>query len=374
MLAELVGAHLVTEQVPGRYALHDLLRAYAGELAGSAEPQALDRLAPVRRLLDHYLQCAHRAEAILSPARDAIELVPPLAGVTVDTFESAEAATDWFSDEYQVLLAAVPLAVDAGLDRHAWQLAWSMAPFLDRRDFRDAAAIQRIALQAAQRLGDPAAQGFSHLRCGRIYTLLGEFDEAQVHLEQALEAYRQAGNDPKQGDVRRGLGGLLERQGRHRDALHQVEQALARYQASGHRVGQAYALNDIGWAHAQLGDYEKALAYCGQALELAKELGFRQGEADSWDSLGFAYHHLGRHAEAVAAYQQALALFRDLGNRYLEAETLVHLGEAYQASGDAEAALDRWRSALAILTDLDHPDADKVRARLGLDIRPNLAG
>ena len=374
MLAELVGAHLVTEQVPGRYALHDLLRAYAGELAGSAEPQALDRLAPVRRLLDHYLQCAHRAEAILSPARDAIELVPPLAGVTVDTFESAEAATDWFSDEYQVLLAAVPLAVDAGLDRHAWQLAWSMAPFLDRRDFRDAAAIQRIALQAAQRLGDPAAQGFSHLRCGRIYTLLGEFDEAQVHLEQALEAYRQAGNDPKQGDVRRGLGGLLERQGRHRDALHQVEQALARYQASGHRVGQAYALNDIGWAHAQLGDYEKALAYCGQALELARELGFRQGEADSWDSLGFAYHHLGQHTEAVAAYQQALALFRDLGNRYLEAETLVHLGEAYQASGDAEAALDRWRSALAILTDLDHPDADKVRARLGLDIRPNLAG
>src|SRR5262249_33087838 len=31
-LAELVGAHLVNEPAPGRYALHDLLRAYAAEL------------------------------------------------------------------------------------------------------------------------------------------------------------------------------------------------------------------------------------------------------------------------------------------------------------------------------------------------------
>jgi transcriptional regulator with XRE-family HTH domain len=253
MLAELVRAHLVTERVPGRYALHDLLRAYAGELAASGEPEA-DRQAAVRRLLDHYLGSAHRAEAVLNPTRDVIELIPPLAGVTVDVLESAEATTAWFTAEYQVLMAAVPLAVDAGLDRHAWQLAWSMARFLDRRDFRDAAAIQRIALEAAQRLGDPAAQGFSHLRCGRIYWLLGQYDEAQVHLEHALEAYRQLGDDAKQGDVHRGLGGMLDRQGRYRDALHQVEQALARYRASGHRVGQAYTLNDIGWSHAQLGE------------------------------------------------------------------------------------------------------------------------
>src|SRR5262249_9782287 len=83
MLAELVRAHLVTEREPGRYALHDLLRAYAGELAAADELQD-DRQAAVRRLLDHYLQSAHRADAILDPARDRIEPIAPMAGVTVD--------------------------------------------------------------------------------------------------------------------------------------------------------------------------------------------------------------------------------------------------------------------------------------------------
>ena len=152
LVAELVRAHLVTEPVPGRYVLHDLLRAYAGELAAAGEPEA-DRQAAVRRLLDHYLGSAHRAATILSPARDVIELIPSLSGVTVDAFGSAGVAANWFTAEYQVLTAAVRLAVDANLDRHAWQLVWSMASFIDRRDFRDAVALHRIGLEAARHLG-----------------------------------------------------------------------------------------------------------------------------------------------------------------------------------------------------------------------------
>ncbi len=364
MLAELVRAHLVTERVPGRYALHDLLRAYAGELAASGEPDA-DRQAAVRRMLNHYLRCAHRADAVLDPTRDPVELTPSLAGVTVDDFGSAAAATDWFTAEYQVLMAAVRLAVDAGLDRYAWQLVWSMATFLERHQgFRDAVALQRIALPAARRLGDPAAQAYSHRLLGRVHAMLGEHDEAHVHLEHALEAYRQLGDDTNQALVRLGLAAKLDRQGRYRDALHQAEQALARFQTSGHRIGRANALNNIGWFHARMGDYETSLKYCEQALGLQQELGNRRGEALTLDSLGVAYHHLGRHADAIAAYQQALTLLRDHGNRYHEAETLVHLGDTYHASGDTGAARDRWRAALASFTDLDHPDADQVRTRL----------
>jgi tetratricopeptide (TPR) repeat protein/transcriptional regulator with XRE-family HTH domain len=363
LLAELLRAHLVAERVLGRYALHDLLRAYAGELAATGEPEA-DRQAAVRRLLDHYLRCAHQAATVLHPARDMIELIEPLAGVTVDNVDSAAAATAWFTTEYPVLRVAVRLAVDAGLDRHAWQLVWSMATFINHRDLRDAVALHRVALQAARRLGDPVAQGYSHRLIGRVCALLAEHHEAQAHLEHALELYRQLGDDTNQAHLHLALAEMMDRQGRYRDALHQAEQALARYQTSGHRVGQATALNNVGWHHAQLGDYETALQYCEQARGRQQELGDRRNEAITWHCLGVAYHHLGRHADAVAAYQHALARFRDTGNRYNEADTLVNLGETYRVTGETGAARDCWRAALAIFTDFEYPDAEQVRARL----------
>ena len=371
LVAELVRVHLVTEPVPGRYGLHDLLRAYASELAASEEPDT-DRQEAVRRLLDHYLRSAHRAATVQDPTRDPIEPIPPAAGVRVDEFESTRAATDWLAAEYQVLMAVVRLAVDAGLDRHAWQLVWSIAPFVGRhRGYRDAIALHRIALDASQRLSDPAAQAYSHRLLGRAHTLSGEHDQARAHLKHALETYRQLGDDTNQAHVHLALGIVLELQGRLRDALHQAEQALARYQTSGHPVGLASALNNVGWYHARLGDYETALQYCQQALRLYQKIGDRAGEADTWDSLGLAYHQLGRHTDAVAAYQHALAVFRDNGDRYNEANTLMRLGDTYQASGDTGAARDTWQEALAISTDLDHPDAEQVRARLCNTIVPD---
>jgi tetratricopeptide (TPR) repeat protein len=364
VLAELVSGHLVSERAPGRYVLHDLLRVYAAELVTSDEPQA-DRQEAVRRLTDHYLSCTHRADAALQPNRDGIELVEPLAGVTVDEFTSAAEATDWLTAEYPVLLGAVRLAVDAGLDRHAWQLVWSMATYLERHQgFRDAVALQRIALRAAQRMGDLPAQAYSHRLLGRAQAMLGDHDEAHAHLERAFTAYQQLGDDSNQAFVRLGLAAMLDRQGRYRDALHQAEQALTRFRTSGHRIGQASALNNIGWFHIRLGDYETSLKYCEEALRLQQELGNRRGEAFTRDSLGAVYHHLGRHAEAIAAYQQALTLLRDHGNRYYEAETLVHLGDAHDAAGDVRAARDCWRPALAILADFAHPDAEHVLDRL----------
>jgi tetratricopeptide (TPR) repeat protein/transcriptional regulator with XRE-family HTH domain len=363
-LAELVHAHLVTERVPGRYALHDLLRAYAGELAATGESEN-DRQVAVRRLLDHYLGCAHRADAVLDPLRDRIELMPSLAGVTVDEFGSVGAAMRWFAAEYRAFTAAVRLAVDTGLDRHGWQLVWSITTFLNRHQgFRDVVGLQQVALQAACRLGDLAAQAYSHRLLGLAYALFGEHDEAQKHYDHALVVSRQLGDDTNQAQVHRGLGSILDRQGRYRDALHHAEQAVVRFQASGHRVGQAKALNDVGWYHARLGEHKMALEYCKQALGLQQELGDRIGEAWTWDSLGFAYHHLGRHADAVAAYHEALTLYRSLGNRHHEADTLANLGDTYHANGDTLAARDCWREALAILTDLDHPDAEQVQARL----------
>ena len=54
LLTELAEAHLVTQHTPGRYTLHDLLRAFATELAHTHDTDQ-ERRAATNRLLDHYL-------------------------------------------------------------------------------------------------------------------------------------------------------------------------------------------------------------------------------------------------------------------------------------------------------------------------------
>jgi DNA-binding SARP family transcriptional activator len=131
VLAELCRAHLLTANPDGRYACHDLLRAYAGELAAS-EDSGADRHAALRRLLDHLVHTGHAAAALLNPHRKRLAVGPPLEGVTVDDLDRHDQAVAWFIAEREVLPAAVNAATVEGFDIHACRLAWTIAEFCER--------------------------------------------------------------------------------------------------------------------------------------------------------------------------------------------------------------------------------------------------
>jgi tetratricopeptide (TPR) repeat protein/transcriptional regulator with XRE-family HTH domain len=363
-LAELAGAHLITEHAPGRFSLHDLLRAYAAEQARGHDSDA-GRRAAVYRVLDHYLHTAAGAARLLDPAIEPVVLAPPWPGTAAGQPADHRQAMAWFEQEHQVLLAAVTLAAGSGFDVHAWQLPWAMAGFLRARGhWQENAATQRMALAAATRLGDAAAQALSSRLLGAACTYLGDHEQARGHFASSLTLYQRLGDRLGQARIHRTLGELAERQGRYADALGHDEQALRRYQAIGDKPGQAAALNNIGWDHGRLGDYQQARAFCRQALALCAGTGDRWLEGVVWDSVGYAEHHLGNLAEAAACYQRALSLKREVGARPAEAGTLTHLGDTHHAAGEPAQARDAWQQALAILEDLHHPDAGQVRAKL----------
>jgi hypothetical protein len=52
------------------------------------------------------------------------------------------------------------------------------------------------------------------------------------------------------------------------------------------------------------------------------------------------------------------------GDRYNEATTLARIADSHAAVGDQEVARETWQRALTILEQIDHPEADKVRAKL----------
>jgi tetratricopeptide (TPR) repeat protein/transcriptional regulator with XRE-family HTH domain len=362
-LAELASAHMITEYVPGRYAFHDLLRAYAEEQAARHDSDTT-RHAAVHRILDHYLHTA--ASLLLHPHRNPVTLGRPQPQVRPEELTGRQQALEWFQAERQVLLAAISQAADSGFGTHAWQLPWAAAMFFDWQGYwQEMAATQQVALAAARGLGDRDGQFQACRFLGRARMLLGSYAEADTHLAEALDLGRQLGSGILQARVHVDLAVASERQGRHGDGLCHAEQALLLFRAAGHRWGEALARDQAGWIYARLGAYQEALEYCGQALAVHRELGNKAGQGITLDSLGYAHHHLGHHAEAIACYQQAIDVLGDDGYLQLRANALVHLGDACQATGGNAAARRAWQQALAILDNLHHPAASQVRGKLG---------
>jgi tetratricopeptide (TPR) repeat protein len=362
-LGELACAYLLAEHSPGRYALHDLLRAYAAEQAASEDP-AQQRTA-LHRALDHYLHTAHGAAALLTRARRSIVLASPQPGVTPERPSSHEEAVAWFDRDREALLAAAARAAEAGFHAHAWQIPCVAEPFFFLRGLWPGLTdVLRRAVDEAQRAGDLVGEARA-LKClGRTFLRLERHADAMEHLRRALGLLSKAGDPMAEALCHIDIGGLLEHQGLYHDAIRHAMQARDLFHAAGNLAGEAGALNNIGWYHALLGDYERTLRHCEQALAAFRQVGDRSGEAAALDSLGFALHRLGDHERGIAHCQEALRAYREFGNRYSEAELLTHIGDAWRAAGDHQAARDAWQQALAILDDLQHPDAAQVRDKV----------
>jgi transcriptional regulator with XRE-family HTH domain/tetratricopeptide (TPR) repeat protein len=364
-LAELVAAQLMTEHRPGRYAFHDLLRAYAAELAHSHDGEA-EQHAATHRVLDHYLHSAHAAARLVTPTRSPIPLDALLPATSPEDFQTDdEEARSWLEAERPVLMAAIAHAAAQGFDRHVGLLAWVLANFLDQRAYwYDYFTAQRIALSAAQRLGEQEEQARAHRFLGSAHARLRSYEEAHTHLRLALDLHLSLDDRAGEAHTELAIGSVLNRQRQHGEALGHILHALKLYRAESHGAGEADCLNAIGWVYSQLEDYSEALRYCTRALGQYRELNDRFGQAHTADSLGYIHDRTGDHESAIVWYEQALGLYRVVGDRYSQSTTLDHIGDTRGAMGDTRAAQDAWRAALALLDELEHPDAERVRTKL----------
>jgi tetratricopeptide (TPR) repeat protein len=378
-LAELAGAHLVTESSPGRFSLHDLLRVYATELARTLEPDTEQRAA-TQRLLDYYVHTAYNAALMLHPRRGGIILASPSFEFTPHYFNDYQEAWTWLEDEYPVLLALIQMAAADGWSTHAWQLPWTLVEFFERRGlWRDWVITHHAAVAAAQRLGDKQGQAQAWRGLGRACLWLGQYDDAYAHFSEALGFYEEIDDQVNQAYSHIDLGRILGRQGHLTQALPHHLQALALSQAAGDRLMQARALNGAGWIDAQLGDYGEALKYCRQAIILFQELGDRYGEAITLESLSYAHRHMRDSRQAITYDKQALVIYEEVGDLFHQAMVLDHLGDAHHNIDDRHSAQSAWRRALDILDHLnaafsprisaDYPNASQIQVkRRRLDI------
>jgi tetratricopeptide (TPR) repeat protein len=363
MLSELAQAHLISEPSPGRYTMHDLLRAYAAELTQDEE-SSTDRAAATRRMLGHYAHTACHADGFLDPRLEVPPALTPLPeGAESERITDHAHALAWFKTEHRVLVAAVHQPVE--FDVEVWELAWSIRRFLAMQGhWHNESDVLMAALAAGRRLGDERKQAFAYLHLGGTHVWFGRYAEARDDLQAALDRYGAAKDIVGQAYAHHQFAWMLDRQEAIADALTHSEQALDLFRAAEHQTGQAKALNAVGWFHTLLGRHAAAIEYCQRALDLQTLLGDHRGAANSWHSIGYAHKELGDDERAIACYEEAVALYHRAGYPITEARVLIELANIRRDLGHGESARAGWQQAHDILAQIAHPEADEVREML----------
>lgn len=374
LVAELRSAALVNEYAPGRYSLHDLVRAYATELCGATE--SAQELTDARgRMLEHYLYSAAAATTMANPYYTPVVSPRKRPGVLPEEPENAEAAMLWFRAEQDVLDRAVTLAADVGMETLAWRLAIEVQPrFQWLGAYHDWLRIMRVALAAAVRVEDRAGEAHVRRSLAGAYYFLGRYDESRAELERVQGMFAELGLVDEQAYVHTNLGDLMNRIGKPETALTHHRKALEIHRSAGYQLGEARALADIGLVQIHLGDYHDSIVTSRQAMAVLRELhpDLNAEGIQVLKNLGIAYARIDQFDEAVSILHDGLKLARTLGQRQLEAEALVALGDALHATGAAAAATAAWRDAQLLYLSMDVidvPGAREVTERLTHGLR-----
>jgi tetratricopeptide (TPR) repeat protein len=343
--------HLLQQASPGRYNLHDLVRAYAMNHTVDEDPPH-ERRAALTRLFDYFLATAAAAMDTLHPAEKHLRPRVPAPRTPTPTLTDPETAVAWLDTERPTLVAVAAYTATHGWPTHTTRLSTTLVRSLAGGDHADTLVVHGHALHAARQSGDSEGQAEARTSLGFVHAQLGHYQDAADHLLQALDLFGQAGNLVGQARALGNLGGVDERLGHYQDAAEHYGRALALYRQVGDQQGEARAVNSLGLVQARLGRYEPAIAHHEQALALYRQVGNRHGETNALINLGDAEMRMGRYEPAADHLGQALTLFRQLGNRRGEAHALDSIGILHTRLGEPDQATVHFQRALALFREI----------------------
>ncbi|WP_394614139.1 ATP-binding protein [Lentzea sp. JNUCC 0626] len=356
LLGVLARAGLV-QQSGERFALHDLIRLFASEQAGTDGPPAL------RRLLSFYLATASNAAGVVSPGLTRLDPIP--LEVEGREFATADEAGAWLDGKRGTLVAAVQVAPHP----FAHRLTDAMRGYLNYAGHRPELGVAlESGLASARAAGDRPGQAAMHNGFGHLHWVLGAYPKALESYGEALELTEspvvRATLFNNLGLVRRDLGDLdgaladmeearrtvPEESALHanvlmnlgtihgaraelRQAVAHLTKALRRHEEAGAWVRAAVCHENIAVAHIELGEYDEARPH----LESAMAGYERYGMADSnkpnlLANLADVADQAGEHDQARAFATEGLELARRFGDVRVEVEALIRLGEAREAA------------------------------------------
>jgi len=349
LLGLLASAHLIQPAGPGRYGLHDLLRAYARELAAASEPDEEQRVA-LTRLLDHYLHTAASAMDTLFPAEQhrRPRVLPPATPTPPVTGDPA-AARAWLDAQRASLVAAATHAASCGWPGHAVRLAATLWRYLETGGhYPEAITVHTHACRAARQVGDRAAEATALTSLGFVDLRQCRHRQADDYLRRALALFRETGDWSGEARAVGNLGTVELQIGRYQQASSRLRRALVLFRKVGDASGEARALINLGFVEERRGHDQLAAGHLRQALALCRKVGDASGEARALINLGLVEKRQGHDQRAAAHLRRALTLFRETGDPAGQAYALCSLGLVEEGQGQYQQAADHLDQALAL--------------------------
>lgn len=355
LLEQLVDENLVHSLGSQRYAMHDLLRAYAAE-RGQRDVPERRRNTAAARLAVWYMRSAQSAyevistHSIQSPVKvDAFEAVAePMR------FDRHATALAWLTAERSGIVHAVMLAEAAGAHREAEALAWVGSYLLaDHFYWDEYTALHEARLRMARLAGNEETEAEAQNGVSRGYLELKRFAEALEAAEHAAAYYQRVGWLRMQAASVESIALTHMLQGDHQRALPMMKRALELRRADdGFPWGLAATLNNQAELYVKLGQADNAVELFEEAITIVRDGDMHLGMATLTESYGASLIELRRYESAIETLRDAAGRYATLGDSSSEARTTNLLADAYEASGDAgQATACRERAARLLAGD-----------------------
>ncbi|CAM3873421.1 BTAD domain-containing putative transcriptional regulator [Kibdelosporangium persicum] len=367
MLEEFVDAHLIRQAAPGRYELHDLMRAVVLERAQAEDPQDIRRA--MRRLLDFYLHTVDACDQLIHPVRRRAELAPRDPLVVPVAFADVDEALAWCDSVRADIPHLIRAAEHHGLLTHACQIPLRLEGYYDvGRHWSDGTAAYEIALNSARMLSDQQVECELLLGLAFGWAQQRLYERAIAYYEATIKVCRQIDNHYAEGFAAMGLAEVNRRLSRFDVAIRHHEHALALYR----RINDIHAvcinLDHLGNTYRDLNMLDEAIECYQQACVHSEEAGDMFVAGRFLINLGQTHLMRDEYEQATETTKRALTVCVEAGDRHGEAYALTALGTMQASAGQYEQAMRFLAEAHRMLTDLNDERAADVRAYLA-DLR-----
>ncbi|WP_434452846.1 BTAD domain-containing putative transcriptional regulator [Lentzea sp. E54] len=354
LLERLVADHLVQSRTPGRYDLHDLLRAYSAELCGDDEDAAL-------RLTEWYVHTLENATS-LDPAQISMRADALTTDVVPQGFASWSDGFRWRRQEWANLKAVAFAALARGWERQAMVIPVQLLSYLvvDSTHRHDAIDL----FEAVCGFGPVGEQGLVRTKLAALYDFLGRQEDALRNFEIGLPLVRAMGEPALVAGVLTNLSRTYSTLGRREEAEASIREALAIaveiddvYRQTILHCNLASRFNrDERWA--------EALAESDLAAPLAARLDdeFLVTRVRGYRAAALA--GAGRYAEAEPELRAVVEVMRRMGDTDGVTEGLGLIGDVLVGQGRLDEAAAAWQEAADIYRSRGDVRADALAARV----------
>jgi DNA-binding CsgD family transcriptional regulator/Tfp pilus assembly protein PilF len=286
--------------------------------------------------------------------------------------------------DYELALDAAHTAFDGSLE---WQSMMALGFLWTERDYTEAGAWFRQALDQASRQADPTLQARSLNRLGNWLGNTGRNEEGLQAHQEALRIFEEQENTQGMAETLDLLGITYGMRGDRVKAVEQLGQAIALFRTLGDTqslisslamraiqsmpgssettlcplrtrnecvqdaaeslrlarqidslAGQAFAENTLAHTLLSFGEFGPALSHAQEASRIASEIEHQQWMVATSYALGHIYVLLLTPAPAITVMEAGLSLARELGSTFWMATLAAELGRAYILKHDLPAA------------------------------------